>query len=201
MSRKHFPLLAALAALVTLVVATPPARATVMVELALEDMVRDADAIVRGVVERSAVRMDLRTGELEPWTITRIRTSAWLKTTSRAPVAPLVEVEELGGVWNGGGTWIDGTPRYRPNEEVVVVLKRDDDGHLRTLGFVQGKFVVRRGVPGLPTTVARDLSSVSFARWADGQMTVGHVEGEQAMEYEAFAAIVRRMAAFPGVAP
>jgi hypothetical protein len=32
-------------------------------------------------------------------------------------------------------------------------------------------------------------------------MPVGHVEGERAMESEAFAAIVRRMAAFPGVAP
>ena len=201
MSRKHLPFFAALAALVALLATARPARATIMVELALEDMVRDADAIVRGVVERSAVRMDLRTGELEPWTVTRIRASAWLKSTSRAPTATVVEVEELGGVWNGGGTWIDGTPRYRPNEEVVVILKRDVEGHLRTLGFVQGKFVVRRGVPAIPTTVARDLSSVSFARWADGQMTVGHVEGERAMEYGAFAALVRRMAAFPGVAP
>lgn len=198
MTRKMFSALAVLAALGTIVVAARPARATVMVELALEDMIRDADAVVRGVVERSAVRMDLRTGQLEPWTITRLRTNAWLKSSSRAPEGELVEIEELGGVWNGGGSWIDGTPRYRANEEVVVLLKRDAEGHLRTLGMVQGKFVVRRGAPGVQTLMVRDLSSVGFARWTDGQMTIEQHRGDPAMPFDAFAALVRRMAGYAG---
>lgn len=198
MTRKMFSALAVFAALGTSLIAARPARATVMVELALEDMIRDADAVVRGVVERSSVRMDLRTGQLEPWTVTRLRTNAWLKSSSRAPEAEIVEIEELGGVWNGGGSWIDGTPRYRVNEEVVVILKRDAEGHLRTLGMVQGKFVVLRGAPGVRTVMVRDLSSVGFARWSDGQMTIEQHRGDPAMAFDAFAAIVRRMAAYAG---
>ena len=198
MTRKLFPALAILAALVTVLSAARPARATVMVELALEDMIRDADAIVRGVVQSSVVRMDLRTGQLEPWTYSRVQTSAWLKSTPRAPQASTVDIEELGGVWNGGGSWIDGTPRYRANEEVVVLLKRDREGHLRTLGMVQGKFVVRRGVPGVPTVLARDLSSVGFARWVDGQMTIGQLRADPAMAFDGFAALVQQLAGYAG---
>lgn len=198
MMRKLFPALAILAALVTVLSAARPARATVMVELALEDMIRDADAIVRGVVQSSVVRMDLRTGQLEPWTYSRVQTSAWLKSTPRAPQASTVDIEELGGVWNGGGSWIDGTPRYRANEEVVVLLKRDREGHLRTLGMVQGKFVVRRGVPGVPTALVRDLSSVGFAHWVDGQMTIGQLRGDPAMAFDGFAALVQQLAGYAG---
>lgn len=198
MTRRTFGAVAAVAAVITVLTAARPAHATVMVELALEDMIRDADAVVRGVVERSAVRMDLRTRHLEPWTITRVRTSAWLKSSAGAPEAVTVEIEELGGVWNGGGSWIEGTPRYRVNEEVVVVLKRDREGHLRTLGMVQGKFVVRRGVPGVPTVIVRDRSSVGFARWVGGQMIVEQLRGDPAMTFDDFAALVRRMAAYAG---
>lgn len=200
MTRKTFPALAIAAAIGTVLLAAHPVRATVMVEFALEDMIRDADAVVRGVVERSSVRMDLRTGQLEPWTITRVRTSAWLKSSSRAPQGDIVEVEELGGVWNGGGSWIDGTPRYRVNEEVVVLLKRDREGHLRTHGMVQGKFVVLRGAPGVATVMVRDLSSVGFARWVDGQMTIAQRTADPAMDFEHFAALVRQMATYAGSA-
>ena len=200
MQRKMFGAAAVLVALVTVLATARPVRATVMVELALEDMIRDADAVVRGGVERSSVRMDMRTGQLEPWTITRLRTNAWLKSTERAPVGAIVEIEELGGVWNGGGSWIDGTPRFRVNEEVVVILKRDREGHLRTLGMVQGKFVVRRGAPGVQTVMVRDLSSIGFARWVDGQMRVEQHSGDPAMAFDTFAALVRRMAAYPGAA-
>ena len=201
MTRRMFGAAAIVASLLTVLSAARPARATVMVELALEDMIRDADAVVRGVVEHSSVRMDLRTGQLEPWTITRVRTSAWLKSSSRAPEDGVVEIEELGGVWNGGGSWIDGTPRYRANEEVVVLLKRDREGHLRTLGMVQGKFVVRRGVPGVQTVIVRDLSSVGFARWVDGQMTIGQPHAAPALAFDDFAALVRRLSTYAGGAP
>lgn len=198
MTRKMFLASTVVAALVTALAAARPARATVMVELGLEDMIRDADAVVRGVVEHNAVRMDLRTGQLSPWTITRVRTSSWLKSSAGAPEATLVEIEELGGVWNRGGSWIDGTPRYRVNEEVVVILKRDREGHLRTLGMVQGKFVVRRGVPGVQTLLTRDLSSIGFARWVDGQMTIGQPNAGPAIAFDDFAALVRRMASYAG---
>jgi hypothetical protein len=198
MTRKMFGAAAIAAALLTVLSAAPPARATVMVELALEDMIRDADAVVRGVVEHSAVRMDLRTGQLEPWTVTRVRASAWLKASARAPESAVVEIEEMGGAWNGGGSWIDGTPRYRVNEEVVVLLKRDDEGHLRTLGMVQGKFVVRRGVPGVLTVIVRDLSSVGFAHWVDGQMTIGQPHAAPSLTFDAFAALVRQLSSYAG---
>jgi hypothetical protein len=156
------------------------AGATVMVEVSLEDMILGSDAIVHGVVERSGVAWELRNDEMEPWTVSRLRVLSWLKGgdgTSRATI------RELGGVWQGGGRWIDGTPTYTRGEEVIVFLRRDGN-RFRTLGMVQGKLVVRHGVPGVPDSVHRDLSGIAFARWTEGQMVVQPAGNEPAMALE-----------------
>ena len=163
------------------------AGATVMVEVPLEDMILGADAIVHGVVERTGLAWEIRNGEREPWTVSRLRVRSWLKNGDGAPT---VSVRELGGIWNGGGQWIDGTPTYTRGEEVIVFLRRVDNGW-RTFGMVQGKFVVRPGVPGVPDSIRRDLSGISFAQWTSAGMTIQAPGREPAMQLETFVDYVR----------
>jgi hypothetical protein len=163
------------------------AGATVMVEVSLEDMILGSDAIVHGVVDRTGMAWEIRNGTRDPWTVSRLRVLRWLKNGDGAPT---VSIRELGAVWQGGGRWIDGTPTYDRGEEVIVFLRRVDNGW-RTFAMVQGKFVVRHGVPGVPDSVRRDTSGIAFARWAQGEMVVTPGGQEPAMELETFVDYVR----------
>jgi len=165
-------LLPTLAFATCLVLGASTARATVLVEVPLDDMIVDAEAIVLGEVVRVSTQMRVREdGRLEPWTATTLRVESWLKNGAGDEVT----LYERGGVWQGGGMRIAGTPEYRVGERVVVFLWRDPLGRLRTYGMVQGRFVVRAGVD-MPTTVERDLHDVGFAQWGNGQMTVTHLD-------------------------
>lgn len=148
------------------------ARGTVLVEIPLDDMTFDAEAVVLGEVTGVDVQMVMREdGSLEPWTKTTLRVERWLK----AGEGQTVTLFERGGAWPGGGMRIAGTPEYRVGERVVVFLWRDPLGRLRTYGMAQGRFVVRAGAPGVPTTVERDLDDVGFAQWSSAGMTVTHL--------------------------
>jgi hypothetical protein len=166
------------------------ASATVMVEVPLEDLIRQADVIVRGTVTSSAVRLEMREGTLEPQTLTTLRVTEWIAGSG----GETVQLRELGGEWQGGGVRYDGTPEYRIGEEVVVFLERRPEAphDLRTLAMVQGKFSIRHGVPGVPSVVVRDLSGIAFASWADGRQTVSEPGHDPAMELETFLDFVRR---------
>lgn len=148
------------------------ARATVMVELLLEDMARDATAIVHGRVVRSGTQLALLEGtRAEPYTVTTIQPMEWIK----GPGGDEVVLRERGGEIPGVmGMAIDGVPNYRIGEEVVIFLEEDPEAprFYRTYGMVQGKWVVRHGVPGVPDTVVRDAEAISFARWTEGGMTL-----------------------------
>lgn len=160
------------------------AEATVMVELTLEDMARDAVAIVHGRVVRTGGHLGIRDGSAEPYTVTTLEVVEWIK----GPGGDRVGIREIGGELGGGqgGMAIDGVPSYRVGEEVVVFLEDDPDADFyRTYGMVQGKFVVMNGAPGVPDTVVRDAEAVTFARWTDGQMTLQRGD-RQAMALETF---------------
>ncbi|MCZ7687116.1 MAG: hypothetical protein M5U28_53580 [Sandaracinaceae bacterium] len=177
-----------LAVIASLAIAST-AWATVMVEVPLEELVQTADVIVHGTVVSSRARVEVRDGALEPQTVTTLRVHEWIA----GPGGETVELRELGGTWQGGGVRYDGTPEYRPGEEVVVFLERRPEAphDLRTLAMVQGKFLVRHGVPGVPARVHRDLTGISFARWADGRQTVEAPGDAPAMELSAFLGYVR----------
>jgi hypothetical protein len=151
-------------------IAAAPARATVMVELAVEDMAAAADAIVIGRVVRSDVQLlaEPNAQGLRPWTVTRLEVEQWLE----GPGGARVEILERGGVWQGGGQVIAGTPTYRAGDRVLVFLRIDVYGRWRTYGMAQGKWDVHAGVPGTPTTAQRDLSDLGLVHWAGGQMIV-----------------------------
>lgn len=169
--------------------ASATALATVMVEVPLEDMASDADAIVVGVVERVGARLVERNGQFEPHTFVSVRVREWVKGSG----AETLTLHELGGEIQGSGYRIEGTPRYTPREEVVLFLRRDGTrpSTFRTYGMAQGKFVITRGVPGVPAMVRRDLDGISFARWVEGRQTVGAATPEPAMALDTFLELVR----------
>lgn len=165
-----------------------PSSATVMSEVPLEDMIRDADAIVHAVVERTGVQTEIGDQGARPHTVTVLRVKAWLGGQDHGD---RVTVRELGGQWRGGGQWIAGTPRYRTGEEVVVFLRRDPrTSAFRTYGMAQGKFVVRHGAPGVPKHVRRDLSEIAYAAWSEGRMTVTHGAAGPAIQLAELLALI-----------
>ena len=163
--------------------------ATVMVEVPIEDMARDAVAIVRARVVHSGTQMVINDGSFDPYTVTTLEVLDWIKGEGQTAQ---VVVRELGGTYRGGGMWIDGTPRYALGEEVVVFLERDplDASYFRTYAMSQGKFVVIHGLPGVPAAVARDTAAVAFAQWTNGRMTLTH-GGREVMQLEAFVDLLR----------
>lgn len=179
------PVLARAALVAALLLVTLPARATVMLSMPLEDMVQGATAIVHARVARTGSRLAID-GGARPHTITELVVLEWLKGSG----ATQVTIDEIGGEAAGLSMAIAGTPEYRVGDEVVVFLRVTDDGSFRTLGMVQGQFVVRHGVPGVPDSVVRDTSSIGFATWDGGPMSVLE-GGRESMELDAFLSWIR----------
>lgn len=158
----------ALAAL-GIVTAAATAHATVMVEIPFERLVGESDAIVHGRVLRTGSRLVANEGEggyFTPHTLTEIEVYEPL----RGSVGERVVIDEIGGTYQGGGMWIEGTPRYRRGEELVVFLRALPDGHFRTHGMAQGHFEVRPGLAGVEPVVLRDTSAIGMASWSHGPM-------------------------------
>ena len=160
-------------------------RATVMVEVDLDTMARDAVAIVHGRVAHRSTHLALTNGrDPEPYTVVTLVADEWLK----GPGGGEVVLREMGGEYGRGGragVTVSGSPRYEVGEEVIVFVERDrvDPRFYRTFGMVQGKFQVRRGDPDV---VVRDTEAVGFARWApEGQMTI-EPGGRQVMSVATF---------------
>lgn len=191
---------AAVLALVVLGVLASSANATVMVEISLEDMIRDSVGIVHGRVIHSGTQMVIGDGTMDPHTVTTLQVGNWLKGESSTNT---IMIRELGGTYGrngrGGGMWIDGTPQYRVGEEVIVFLDYDpqDPDYFRTLQLAQGKFVVIHGVGGTPAAVARDMAAIAFAEWTDGRMTISH-GGREMMELQSFLDLIQNVAQIPG---
>lgn len=165
-----------------------PAHATVMVEIPIEQLVFDADAIVHASVARTGTQLETFDGHLEPHTIAELRVLGWIKGSGAEQLA----IDELGGTVNGSGSWIDGTPRYREGEEVIVFLRRLPSGAYRTVGMEQGRFCIVHTVALTGgervgrTLVERDTSTLAFAAWVDGQMQVRDGGRSPSVEYDTF---------------
>lgn len=167
-----------------------PAHATVMVEIPLEQLIADSDAIVHATVLRTGTQLETFDGHLEPHTIAQLQISDWLKGTGQERLS----IDEIGGTVDGSGSWIDGTPRYRDGEEVVVFLRRLPNGSYRTVGMEQGRFDVVHTVDVSAhagrTVVERDTSTLAFASWVNGEMQVHEGGRSPSVDYDTFVAFV-----------
>jgi hypothetical protein len=108
-------------------------RATIVPRLSLEEMVARSETIVSGQVARIWTAWDGPHRFI--WTHTEIS----VNNVAKGNRSEKVVVSEPGGVVDGVGMQLAGTPRYTPGEQVMVFLERMPNGYLRTAGMGQGK--------------------------------------------------------------
>jgi hypothetical protein len=107
--------------------------ATIVPRLSLEEMVARSETIVSGQVIRIWTAWDSQHRFI--WTHSEILVGHVAKGSRSERIV----VSEPGGVVDGFGMQVAGTPGYLPGEQVMVFLERMPNGYLRTAGMGQGK--------------------------------------------------------------
>ncbi|HVF17006.1 MAG TPA: M57 family metalloprotease, partial [Steroidobacteraceae bacterium] len=119
-----------------LLLSTGPAFATTFVVPSDAQLIEEADSIVVGMVQEVVARAGAG-GSI--YTHVTIRASEILKGSAE----PVVRVKEEGGLIQGRGVYVPGTPIYKRDEHVLVFLSAIGDGTYRTVGKLLGKFTYR----------------------------------------------------------
>jgi hypothetical protein len=139
-----------------------PIRATTVPEMSFEEVVASSAAIVHGKVVRSWTSWDPERTAI--WTHYAIQ----VKTQLKGGPGTVVTISEPGGELDGKHMLIAGAPRYEVGEEVVVFASETPIGYLRTCGWGQGKFEVRRTAPGERAVVRASPLGVRLLAAKDG---------------------------------
>jgi hypothetical protein len=114
----------------------------VMVEVSLEQLVRDADLIVVGAVE--SVESQMINGKI--FSFATISVSSKIKGELEGGQDKII-VKFPGGKVGDIGMKVGNSPNYKKDEEVVVFLKNlQGESHYLTAGSSQGKFIISDGV-------------------------------------------------------
>lgn len=111
-------------------------QAGVVKELSFEQLVDGADLIVHGKVVNKTAAWD--SDHQYIWTHYEIQVLDHIKGTH----ASTVTVSEAGGTVGPDSMFASVMVEYSAGEEVLVAVKKMPNGLYRTVGFVQGKFVV-----------------------------------------------------------
>lgn len=179
MRRRRLRGAALAAALLTLPLAAATANASVARALALEEMARGSDSVVRGRVIWTHA-MTLPGGAIV--TLTEIEVEDVLAGDAPATVTVVEPGGEPGDT--GVGMLVSGTARFEMGEEVVVFAEaarsayaRHFPGTFRPLAMSQGKMRVIRE-EGAPARLVRDLSGVARMKLdaAEGWVPAGNDE-------------------------
>ncbi|MCC6749793.1 MAG: matrixin family metalloprotease [Deltaproteobacteria bacterium] len=141
------------------------AGATVVQELSVEELARASEVVVDGQVVRSMAR---RVGGMIV-TDHEVRVARCLKGACSA----VVVLRTLGGVIGDEGMHVEGMPKARPGQQVVLFGRRDGQQVLTAIGLAQGLFE-RVGSQAL-----RDLRGLQLLEKVQGgapQLHEGRVE-------------------------
>lgn len=176
---------AAFAALAMPFLSPPPAAATLVAELSLDDLAAQADAAVHGRVLRIAHRTLPVQGRPMPVELVTIAVDEWLVGQGGAEIL----VREVGGTSGGTTVSREGTPTYRRGEEVVVFLRHDGEAYT-TLGLAQGRFRIV-GDASHGRYVERDLDGLVLLERGRSTSRAGEAVREPRREASAFLADVR----------
>lgn len=139
-----------------------PARATVVLEVGLDEMSRSSDVIFHGTVTRTDV-VALQGQATRLVTDITFSVAEVVKGRALAP-DPTFTLRLIGGARNGLELRIPGMPRFTPGDEVLLFLERTDDGFALT-GLSQGRFEVTRDPETGEAVVDRDVGGVGMARF------------------------------------
>ena len=122
---------------VFLVVAESIAAASSARKLSLEELARQADAIVKGHVEKL-----LTETSPDRAIVTTIAVLA-VDRQWKGPRAATLAIRQPGGSSGDITQQVAGAPKFAIDEKVLVFLKREGRGHYVTVGGRQGKFSVK----------------------------------------------------------
>ncbi len=117
-----------------------PAMAAVAPEVSVEELARDADAVVRGTVTSATPRW-APDGRHIHTRVSLRRLSTW-----RGAPASEIAVDVPGGTVGDVAQVVSGAPSFQDGEEVVVFLRAAGAGRWRVLGLALGKFRVEGGI-------------------------------------------------------
>jgi hypothetical protein len=111
-------------------------EATTVQKLSFDRLIRDADVIVRGRVEK------LKSQQAAGGAITTVVTVAVEKQFKGSQVS-LINIEQPGGSMGDIAQGVPGSPEFSSDEEVLLFLKRKRRGTFEVVGGKQGKFTVK----------------------------------------------------------
>ncbi|MFH0951842.1 MAG: hypothetical protein V1838_01500 [Patescibacteria group bacterium] len=117
-------------------------RYPLVVEMDWPTLVKEADVIIRGTVEKS-IGTSRYTDDSDELTVaTRWKINVTESIKGDAPT--LLIVRTLGGRYGLTEFWAEDEATFTPGEEVLLYLDRDADGaDYRVVGMFQGHFTVR----------------------------------------------------------
>ncbi len=114
----------------------------VMVEVSLEQLVRDADLILIGTV--ASVKSELTQGKIFSFV------TIWVSSKIKGELEPgqnKIVVRFPGGTVGDIGMNVENSPNYKLDENVVVFLKRvSAESYFRTVASFQGKFLIENNI-------------------------------------------------------
>jgi hypothetical protein len=115
-----------------------PRAESAMVELTLEQLVKEADLIVVGTVE--SVKSELTQGKI--FSFATITVNSKVKGELNQGQDKIV-VRFAGGTVGDIGMKVENSPNYQKNEKVIAFVEKvPNTSYYRTLGSFQGKFVI-----------------------------------------------------------
>ena len=124
------------------------AQATTLVRLRFQDLVHYSNSIARVRCLHADTRME--NGEI--WTDTTFR----VLSQKKGFLPEEIVVRQPGGTFQHLHSHVDGTPEFRPGEEVYLFLSAHTGGQFLIVGWAQGTFRIRRDLRSGGETVTQD---------------------------------------------
>src|SRR5580658_3486423 len=116
-----------------------PLGATTLLQLSLNDMIKQSTGIVRATV--TGTRVDYRGAYI--YTYYQLQVSEDWRSPSLAPAVPQIEVAVPGGAAQGVRQTVAGAPSLQVGQEYVVFLWTSRSGLTQVIGLSQGLFLVK----------------------------------------------------------
>jgi len=140
-----------------------------MVELRLEDLIKDAEVIVKGEVKKTKSVVSLAGG----FNI-NTRTILTVDQALKGEAKKVLKIEHEGGEIWPFALWVEDTPEFKKGESVVVFLNKKDSvlswlpwrkNIYEVTGLIQGKFLACED-----NKLIRFLNCEEFENTADGDV-------------------------------
>ena len=143
----------------------PDAWPTTFVKMSLEQLTAATPLIVRARCQGSIVS----TEKSEIWTITSFE----VREVWKGSAPQVVRVRLLGGRTAELTSHVDGLPRFRPGEDVVLFLVPLRRGNYSVTSWAQGTFRIHRAGANAQLVVTQDTAAFSPAEFTGGSASPG----------------------------